>query len=176
MNYINPKELKENPNNPRTITDKKFNQLVKSIKDFPQMLELRPIVVTDDMTVLGGNMRLKACIEAGLEKVPYIKAESLTEEQQKEFIIKDNVGYGEWDWDVLQQEWNIDLLEDWGMEVIKHDWSELEYIEDEQSLPEETRDNKLVIIICEACMPDKDQIQDDINNFLSENYSGCEIK
>lgn len=83
--------IKGNPNNPRLIKDDKFQKLVKSIKDFPEMLELRPIVVNDDMVVLGGNMRLKACKEAGLKEVPVMKASTLTEEQQKEFIIKDNV-------------------------------------------------------------------------------------
>ena len=90
-------EVKSNPNNPRLIKDEKFAKLVKSIKEFPEMLELRPIVVNSDMVVLGGNMRLKACKEAGLKEVPIIKADDLTDEQQKEFIIKDNVGFGEWD-------------------------------------------------------------------------------
>lgn len=97
--------VKSNPNNPRVIKDDKFDKLVQSIKDFPQMLEIRPIVVNDDMIVLGGNMRLKACKEAGLKEVPIIKASDLTEEQQREFIIKDNVGFGEWDWEQLK-EWD----------------------------------------------------------------------
>lgn len=175
-NYIDPKQLKENPTNPRFITDAKFQKLVKSIKDFPQMLELRPIVVDKDMVVLGGNMRLKAILEAGIEKVPYLLADNLTEEQKKEFIIKDNVGYGEWNWDVLTTEWEVDLLESWGMDVIKHDWDELEYIKDEQTLPETNRDNQLVIVIDEAWIADKDQIRDDINQYLQENYSGCGIQ
>ncbi len=81
-------EVKQNPNNPRTIKDDKFQKLVQSIKDFPQMLELRPIVVNDEMVVLGGNMRLKACKEAGLKEVPVIKASQLTPEQQAEFIVR----------------------------------------------------------------------------------------
>ena len=93
--------IKPNPNNPRIIKDDKFHKLVQSIRDFPKMLEIRPIVVNDDMTVLGGNMRLKACKEAGLTEVPIIKASELTEDEQKEFIIKDNVGYGEWDYEIL---------------------------------------------------------------------------
>jgi DNA modification methylase len=92
-------------------------KLVKSIKDFPQMLEIRPIVVNDDMVVLGGNMRLKACKEAGLTEVPVIKASDLTEDQQREFIIKDNVGFGEWDWELLQDEWDTDLLDEWGLDL-----------------------------------------------------------
>jgi len=111
------KEVKPNPHNPRVIKGDKFLKLVKSIKDFPQMLELRPIVVDNEMIVLGGNMRLKACIEAGLKEVPILIADELTEEQKAEFIIKDNVGYGEWDWDVLANEWDAQLLDEWGLDV-----------------------------------------------------------
>jgi hypothetical protein len=110
--------VKSNPNNPRVIKDDKFDKLVQSIKDFPQMLEIRPIVVNDDMIVLGGNMRLKACKEAGLKEVPIIKASDLTEEQQREFIIKDNVGFGEFDWEQLK-EWDDEELEKWGLDVPK---------------------------------------------------------
>lgn len=84
-------KVKNNPNNPRLIKDDKFKKLVASIKQFPEMMEIRPIVVNKDMIVLGGNMRLQACKEVGLKEVPIIKAENLTEEQQREFIIKDNV-------------------------------------------------------------------------------------
>lgn len=110
-------KVKPNPNNPRIIKDDKYKALVKSIKDFPQMLQYRPIVVNDDMVVLGGNMRLKACKEAGMKTVPVIKASELTEEQQREFIIKDNVGFGEWDWEALANEWDADKLDDWGLDL-----------------------------------------------------------
>lgn len=110
-------EVKMNPNNPRIIKDDKFIKLVKSIQEFPKMLEIRPIVVNSDMIVLGGNMRLKACKEAGLKEVFIVKADDLTEDEQKQFIIKDNVGYGEWDWDMLANEWETDLLDDWGLNV-----------------------------------------------------------
>jgi DNA modification methylase len=110
-------EVKANPNNPRIIKDEKFRKLVESIKSFPEMLKLRPIVVNDDMIVLGGNMRLKACKEAGLKMVPIIKAEDLTEDQQREFIIKDNVGFGEWDWEELANNWEAEKLEEWGLDV-----------------------------------------------------------
>jgi hypothetical protein len=109
--------VKANPNNPRIIKDDKFAKLVKSINEFPQMLKLRPIVVNDDMVVLGGNMRLKACKEAGLKEIPIIKASELTEQQQKEFIVKDNVGYGEWDWDDLANNWDAEELTEWGMTI-----------------------------------------------------------
>ena len=110
-------EIKPNPNNPRIIKDIKFKQLVKSIQDFPQMLELRPIVIDENNMVLGGNMRLKACIEAGLTDVPVIHANNLSEAQKKEFIVKDNVGYGEWEWDALANEWNIEDLDNWGLDI-----------------------------------------------------------
>lgn len=110
-------KVRSNPNNPRIIKDDKFQKLVKSIQEFPQMLEIRPIVVNEDMIVLGGNMRLKACLEAGLKEIPIIKASSLTEEQQKEFIIKDNVGFGEWNWNDLANTWDAEKLEEWGMSI-----------------------------------------------------------
>jgi ParB-like chromosome segregation protein Spo0J len=110
-------EVKQNPNNPRTIRDDKFERLVTSIKAFPEMLNIRPIVVNNDMVVLGGNMRLKACREAGLKQVPIIVAGELTEAQQREFIIKDNVSGGEWDWSALTNEWDTEQLTDWGLDV-----------------------------------------------------------
>jgi len=129
-------EVKSNPNNPRIIKDDKFKKLVASIKELPQMLELRPIVVNEDMIVLGGNMRLKACKEAGLKEVPIIKATDLSEEQQRAFIIKDNVGFGEWDWDALANEWDAEQLEEWGLDVWKGDNVDLDSLSDEFSLPE----------------------------------------
>jgi hypothetical protein len=110
-------KVKSNPNNPRVIKDDQFYKLVKSIKKFPQMMEIRPIVVNDDMVVLGGNMRLRACQHIGLKEIPIIRASELTEEQQKEFVIKDNVSHGEWDWDALGNEFEADDLIDWGIEV-----------------------------------------------------------
>lgn len=110
-------EVKLNPNNPRIIKDDKFRKLVKSIEEFPEMLDIRPIVVNADMVVLGGNMRYKACKEAGLKEIPIIIADNLTEEQAKQFIIKDNVSGGEWDWEMLHAEWNIEEVEEWGVDV-----------------------------------------------------------
>ena len=111
------KDIRTNPNNPRFIKDDKFNKLVKSIKELPQMLEIRPIVVNDDMVVLGGNMRLKACEKAGLKEIPVIKASDLTPEQQQAFIIKDNVNFGSWDWDMLANEWDNIELDNFGLDV-----------------------------------------------------------
>ena len=116
MQTVKISEVKVNPNNPRLIKDDKFKKLVQSVKDFPEMLNIRPIVVNKDMIILGGNMRFKACKEAGLKEIPIIKTD-LTEEQQKEFLIKDNVSGGEWDWDILANEWESEQLNEWGLDV-----------------------------------------------------------
>ena len=113
---VNLSEIKSNPNNPRIIKDDKFHKLVESIKTFPRMLEIRPIVVNKDMIVLGGNMRLRACKEAGIKKVHVIFADDLTEEQQREFIIKDNISSGEHDWEQLN-DWDQEELEKWGLDL-----------------------------------------------------------
>lgn len=112
-------EIKLNPNNPRTIKDEKFEKLVKSIQSFPEMLDIRPIVVNKDMVILGGNMRFKACKAAGLKEIPVIIADNLTEEQEKEFLIKDNTSGGDWDFEMLESEWNVEQLEDWGLDMPK---------------------------------------------------------
>jgi site-specific DNA-methyltransferase (adenine-specific) len=130
-------EVKQNPNNPRTIKDDKFQKLVQSIKDFPQMLELRPIVVNDEMVVLGGNMRLKACKEAGLKEVPVIKASQLTPEQQAEFIVKDNVGFGEWDYNLLLNTYDSAELEAWGLDLPELPEKENEPEQDDFEIPDE---------------------------------------
>jgi ParB-like chromosome segregation protein Spo0J len=128
--------IKLNPNNPRTLKDDKFKKLVKSIQDFPEMLNIRPIVVNEDMIVLGGNMRLKACKEAGLKEVPVIKASSLTEEQQREFIIKDNVGFGEWDWEMIANEWDQEQITEWGLDIPDFAVKNLEAEEDDYEIPD----------------------------------------
>jgi DNA modification methylase len=125
-----------NPTNPRIIKDDKFKKLVKSIEEFPQMLELRPIVVDSNMVVLGGNMRLKACLAAGLKEVPIIVADQLTDAQKGEFIIKDNVGFGEWDWDLLANEWDVEALMDWGLELPFDNTPAQEATDDDYEIPE----------------------------------------
>lgn len=122
-------EIKLNPNNPRLIKDDKFKKLVQSIKDFPEMLEIRPIIVNKDMIILGGNMRYKACKEAGLKDVP-VKVVDLTEDQQREFLIKDNTSGGEWDWEVLANEWDNEELESWGLDLVGFDIDSEDYGED----------------------------------------------
>jgi ParB-like chromosome segregation protein Spo0J len=140
VNKVKITEVKGNPKNPRLIKDDKFRKLVKSIQEFPQMLELRPIVVDENNIVLGGNMRLKACKEAGLKEVYIVKAEGLTELQKDEFIVKDNVGFGEWDWDMLANEWDTELLNDWGLFVPEMP-TEVDYsILDDEDLDDELND------------------------------------
>jgi hypothetical protein len=118
--------VKSNPNNPRIIKDAKFQKLVQSLKDFPEMLEKRPIVVDENMVVLGGNMRLKASIEAGLKQVWIDVAEGWTDEQKKEFVIKDNASFGDWDWDILANEYDPTDLSNWGLDVWQPD-EEVDY-------------------------------------------------
>jgi len=142
---MNINEIKPNPNNPRLIKDHKFKQLVKSIQDFPQMLELRPIVIDENNMVLGGNMRLKACIEAGMTDVPVIHANNLSEEKKKEFIVKDNVGYGEWDWDDLANNWDAQELTDWGLDIPNFDVNNLEAEEDDFAVPDGGTETDIVL-------------------------------
>jgi DNA modification methylase len=131
-------QVKENPDNPRFIKDSKFKKLVQSIKAFPEMLEKRPIVVDEDMVVLGGNMRLKACKSAGLFEVWVDIAEGWSQEQKEEFIIKDNVGFGEWDWDILANEWDVNLLDEWGLDLPPmFDDPEPEATEDDYTEPDQ---------------------------------------
>jgi len=135
MEVVKINSVKLNPNNPRIIKDDKFKKLVQSIKDFPEMLNIRPIVVNQDMIILGGNMRYKACKEAGLKEVPIIVTD-LSEEKQREFLIKDNTSGGEWDWEVLANEWNAQELEEWGLDVPDLQIPEiLEAEEDDYEMP-----------------------------------------
>jgi len=109
-------EVKPNPNNPRLIKDDKFRKLVKSIQEFPDMLSVRPIVVNKDMVVLGGNMRLKAIKEAGYKDIS-VEIVDWTEDQQREFIVKDNASFGEWNWDDLANNWDEEKLVEWGIDA-----------------------------------------------------------
>jgi ParB-like chromosome segregation protein Spo0J len=155
--------VKANPNNPRIIKDDKFAKLVKSINEFPQMLNLRPIVVNDDMVVLGGNMRLKACKEAGLKEIPIIKASELTEQQQKEFIVKDNVGYGEWDWNDLANNWDSEQLIDWGLDIPGFKIEEEKEMED---LSDKLKSEFKIEIICK----DEAEQEQTYNKLIEQNY------
>jgi hypothetical protein len=132
-------EIKLNPNNPRLIKDDKFEKLVNSIKEFPEMLKIRPIVVNKDMIILGGNMRFKACKEAELKEIPVIIANELTSDQEREFLIKDNISGGEWDWSLLN-EWDKEELNEWGLDVWEAP-AEVDYsILDDDDLDEQLED------------------------------------
>ena len=131
--------IKNNPNNPRVIKDDKFKKLVQSIKDLPEMAEVRPVVVNTDMVVLGGNMRLKAMREAGWKDVP-IHVVDWDEDKQRQFIIKDNVSGGEWDWDMLANEWDTEELQEWGLDLPDFDNAkELEAEEDDYEMPDQVQ-------------------------------------
>jgi len=135
-------DIKANPNNPRIIKDDKFKKLVESVKSFPEMLELRPIVVNKDMIILWGNMRFKACKEAGIKEIPVIIADNLTEEQEREFLIKDNVSGGEWDWDILANEWDKEELEEWWLDV------QFESEEEQKDISENIKEEYQILINC----------------------------
>lgn len=143
MKLVKISEVKPNPKNPRVIKDGKFQKLVKSIQEFPDMLNKRPLIVFTDLDgkyiVLGGNMRLKACNELGIKEIPIIVADEWTEEQKAEFLIKDNVGFGEWDWDSLANEWDAEKLDDWGLDlpVDLSVTEEIEAEEDNYQIPNE---------------------------------------
>jgi len=132
-------ELKPNKDNPRFIKEDKVDKLVKSIKDFPKMMELRPIIIDNDNIILGGNMRFKALLELGYKELPdnWIKrADKLTDAEKKQFIIKDNVGFGEWDYDILANEWEQEELEEWGM-VLPTEWGlDMDELGEDFELPE----------------------------------------
>lgn len=135
---ISIEKLKQNPNNPRVISKDKYEKLKKSINDFPEMLKLRPIVVDSNNTVLGGNMRLKALIDLGFKEVEIIKADDLSEEQKKEFLIKDNLGYGEWDFEELANNWDLQKLDEWGFDNLdlKEYLEPMEATKDDFEIPE----------------------------------------
>jgi len=160
-------QIKTNPNNPRIIKNDKFEKLVKSIQEFPEMLKLRPIVVDEDMIVLGGNMRLKASKDAGLKEVWIEVAEGLTEEQKKEFIVKDNVGFGEWEWDMLANEWDSSKLEDWGLDVWQNPDDKIDEAEEgeEIELPQALQiepPKEYIMILCEPNSEEWEQLKSDL--------------
>lgn len=165
---IDLKTIKPNPNNPRVIKDDKFKKLVKSIQEFPKMMELRPMVLNNDNIVLGGNMRLKALTELGYKSIPkqWVKyADQLTEEEQRRFIIADNVGFGEHDWEMLQQDWDLEELEDWGLEV--------PVFEKEDEINDESSDYSERYEIIIECRDEEDQEQT-YNQMIERGYK-CRV-
>ena len=132
-----------NEANPRFIKDGKFKKLMKSIKEFPQMLSVRPVVVDEAMIVLGGNMRVRACIELGYKELPVVQVTGYSNEQKLEFIAKDNIGYGEWDWDMLHNGWDVAALDDWGLDITWPEPLEGEDVKEEKE-PAES-------YVCEHC-------------------------
>jgi hypothetical protein len=147
MQLVKISEVKPNPKNPRIIKDGKFQKLVKSIQEFPDMLNKRPLVVFTDVdnkyVVLGGNMRLKALNELKYKEIPVIVADEWTEEQKAEFLIKDNVGFGEWDWDSLVSEWDNEKLEDWGLDI--PNFNNVDYSEKNEEIDIDNLDETMTI-------------------------------
>ncbi len=162
------KNIRVHPDNPRLIKNDKFKKLVKSIKDFPEMLEKRPLIVNKNLVCLGGNMRLKAAREAGVKEI-WIDVADWSEEKQREFIIKDNSGFGEWDWDILANEWDQDKLNDWGLNI---DNTNTSFNEEDDILFDEKIDKKNeVTIYMKMSKPIYDSIQDKIQKLIKSNDS-----
>lgn len=166
-----------NDENPRIIKDDKFKKLVKSIQDFPQMLEIRPIVVDEGMMILGGNMRYQACKDAGMEYIYIIRAENLTSEQKREFVIKDNASFGEWDWDVLANEWESQELNDWGIDVWRHEegMSLEDVFEEHESTPKEKEEEKEDTYEIKATFTSKEDYMKAVSNLDKQKSSLEEI-
>ena len=164
--YRSIAEIKSNPNNPRVIKDEKFAKLVQSIKEFPQMLEKRPLVCFTDtdgkLVVLGGNMRFKAAKELGLKELPILLADDWTAEQRAEFLIKDNVGFGEWNWDELQSDWDVQQLEDWGLDIPQQFQVEME----ETDLSDKIKSEFKIEVVCK----DEQEQQETYNKLIEQNY------
>lgn len=145
-------KLKLNPTNPRIIKDDKFKKLVQSLKDFPEMMEKRPIVCVTDvdgkMFPIGGNMRLKALRELGMKEIPdswVVLADDWTEEQRKEFTIKDNVGFGEWNWDDLQENWDSEKLVSWGLDLPDFGTDDVLEAEEEEIVAIQKLEDKFIV-------------------------------
>jgi ParB-like chromosome segregation protein Spo0J len=172
MKLVKISEVKPNPKNPRIIKDGKFQKLVKSIQEFPDMLNKRPLVVFTDVdnkyVVLGGNMRLKACKEIGLKEIPIIVADEWTEEQKNEFLIKDNVGFGEWDWDSLANEWDAEKLDDWGLDlpILMNEPSLDELIGEEKNKPASMK-------ITFKTVEQLQEAENDIQELIDRKYNGA---
>jgi len=172
MKLVNINEVKPNPKNPRIIKDGKFQKLVKSIQEFPDMLNKRPLVVFTDVdnkyVVLGGNMRLKACKEIGLKEIPIIVADEWTEEQKNEFLIKDNVGFGEWDWDSLANEWDVESLDSWGLDlpILMNEPSLDELIGEEKNKPASMK-------ITFKTVEQLQEAENDIQELIDRKYNGA---
>jgi len=142
---VNIEQVKLNSKNPRVIKDDKYKKLLKSMKEFPEMLEIRPIVVDDDMTILGGNMRFQAAKQLGWNEITILIAKDLTDEQKAEFLIKDNVNFGDWDWSVLETEWELNKLGDWGVVDFFGEPSEADYsILDDEEFEEKDQTNQKI--------------------------------
>jgi len=147
MERVPINSIRNNPINPRLVNKAKFEKLKQSIQDFPQMLELRPIVIDNEGFILGGNMRYKALVELGHTEVNIIRADNLTDKQKQEFIIKDNLGFGDWDWDILANEWDSVELEDWGLDVWQNQDDVFASLDEEEENEEAPKDK----IVCALC-------------------------
>jgi|TARA_R110000751_G_scaffold33626_4_gene83649 ParB-like chromosome segregation protein Spo0J len=144
MQLLATNQVYPNKDNPRNVNEAKFVKLKKSIQDFPEMLKLRPVVVDENYIILGGNMRYRAMVELGHKEVWVIKASDLTDEQKQQFIIKDNISFGDWDYDILANEWDSVELEDWGLNV----WQNEDDVIANTDEAEPVEKDKIVCALC----------------------------
>lgn len=158
--------IRKNPKNPRIIKDTKFKLLVESIKEFPEMLTIRPVVVNKDGIILAGNMRHKASIEAGLNEIPIMRVD-LTPDKENEFLIKDNASFGEWDWEVLANEWDIEELSHWGIDLPIFAESEEELTDDSPKITKK--------ISFEFSFEEADRIESELYNIASTKEQALQI-
>ena len=163
MMKVKVDKVKSNPKNPRLIKDDKFKKLVKSIKEFPEMETVRPIVVNKDMVILGGNMRYKAMIECGYKEVN-VEVVDWSEQKQNEFIIKDNVGFGEWEWEIVANEWDVEELDNWGLDLPLFD----KHLEEAElkDLSDKLKSEFKIEIICK----NEEEQEKTYNKLIEENY------
>lgn len=167
-------KIKENKKNPRKINKEKLEKLKKSIKNFSKMLELRPIIIDENNIILGGNMRLKALKELGYKEIPdkWVKKENeLSKEEKNEFIIKDNIGYGDWDFNDLNLNWDINLLDDWGLEIDNDDNGDNGDNDDNYN---DNRINLFDKIILEVSLDNEEELKKLYNELVERNFI-CKI-
>jgi ParB-like chromosome segregation protein Spo0J len=170
MSKIKLSKIKPNPNNPRIIKDDKFKKLVQSLQEFPEMMEKRPLVCVTDVDgsiyPLGGNMRLKALQELKLKEIPstyVMMADEWTEERRREFVIKDNIGYGEWEWEQLANDWDTEQLQDWGLDI--PDFKQIEESEADD-LSDKIKSEYRIEVICR----DEAEQEQTYNKLIEQNY------
>lgn len=172
IEYRKTVDLETLYHNPRFILDEEFKSLCKSLEDNPDYFEARPIIISDRtgmLVVIAGNMRLRAAIEIGKKEVPTILLKGLTVDREKEIIIRDNVNNGNWDYDILANEWDKDQLVEWGVPAM---W---DLGEEEPEEPAQTKALTAKLVIEFETQFQMEQARTEIEEVL-RSYEGAAIK